>query len=175
MNDSDFNFVTGVSTPTREQLGNLSDSSLVNPTGNPSQMTIQDLRVFIGRQIGLPLSFDGSYSATQKLTPDQFQALTRGMLNYIVANPGRFNDAQVATARAEVNRANSNGLVDASFSFSDFGSEVANNANDLVGKPLQSIGQGFSDALKLVGPLLPVILIGAVVVFALPYLKNASK
>ena len=175
MNPDDIQFVSGATAPTQTQIGTLADSSLVNPTGNPSQMTIQNLRVFIGRQIGLPLSYDGSYVATQKLTPDQFQALTRGMLNYIVANPGRFNDSQVATARAEVGRANNNGLVDPSFSFTDFGSEVASNANELIGKPLQSIGQGFSDALKLVGPLLPVILIGAVVVFALPYIKQANK
>lgn len=147
----------------------------MNPTGNPSQMTIQNLRIFIGRQIGLPTSYNGTYSETMALAPNDFQMLTRGMVNYIVANPGRFTDSQVATARAEVGRANNNQMLDTDFSFSDFGNEVANNANELIGKPLQSIGQGVSASVNLVGYLIPLGVLAAIVIFAWPYVKKAQQ
>ena len=109
------------------------------------------------------------------LAPNDFQMLTRGMVNYIVANPGRFTDSQVATARAEVGRANNNQMLDTDFSFSDFGNEVANNANELIGKPLQSIGQGVSASVNLVGYLIPLGVLAAIVIFAWPYVKKAQQ
>lgn len=73
-------------------------------------MTIQEARVFVGRSLGFPMSFDGSVAAYAGLTAVQQVELTRAMISYIAANPDKFTPGQVATALAETDRAQRMGI-----------------------------------------------------------------
>ena len=135
-------------------------------------MTIQNLRLLMGRQLGLPASFDGSVTAYGNLSRAQQIALTQAMLAYIRENPGAFSNAQVATANAEGARDLT--LADESFDWSGFQVEFENNAYDVIAKPFVSIGTGVSDTVTLLGKALPFLALAALVIFALPYIKKAN-
>jgi hypothetical protein len=137
-------------------------------------MTIAQLRQFVGAQIGLPDSFDGSMTAYGNLAREQQIELTQGMIAYIQSNPGSFTPAQVETARIEAPRAATLTPEDTSFSFSAFFNELETNAGNVIGAPLVSIGNGVSQAVNLVGTLLPILALVAVAVAVWPYIARAK-
>lgn len=108
-------------------------------------MTIQAARVFVGQSQGLPSSFDGSGSAYAALTQAEQISLTRGLINYILANPGNFSDAQVATARAEAGRAGTLTAQDTSYDWSQFVDTALERGNSIIG----SVGFSLTTALIL--------------------------
>lgn len=135
-------------------------------------MTIQTLRELMGRQIGLPASFDGSITAYGNLTRAQQISLTQAMLAYIREHPGDFGDKQVATANAEGSRDLT--LVDEGFDWELFQNEFEANTYDVIARPLVAIGQGVSTSVNLIGTLLPVFALLAVAIFVFPYIKKAN-
>ena len=136
--------------------------------------TIPQARLIVANQIGLPASFDGSVDAYSNLSADQQTQLTRGLINYILNNPGEFTPEQVTTAQAEKGRAATMQTVDTSFSISDFGSEVLNNAI-AAGNKVAHLGNGILDTASTIGTLLPVFALIAIALFALPYIRQQTK
>lgn len=136
-------------------------------------MTIAQLRQHVGRQIGLPDSFDGSMSAYGSLTREQQIELTQGMIAYIQSHPASFTPAQVETARVEAPRAATLTPEDESFSFSAFFNELETNAGNVIGAPLVSIGNGLSQAVNLVGTLLPILALVAIGIAIWPHIAKA--
>jgi hypothetical protein len=136
-------------------------------------MTIQAARVFVGQQIGLPSDYDGSMQATNNLPDAKKQELTAALISYIANNPTRFTPQQVSVANAEYNRAQT---LTATGGYNDttFWKEVAANVEN-AGLAVASIGTGVVRSVNLVGTLLPVLVVVALVVFALPYIKTAAK
>lgn len=135
-------------------------------------MTIQTLRELMGRQIGLPASFDGSITAYGNLSQNQQIELTAAVMRYIRQNPGQFTQAQVAVTTAEGSRAEL--TIPAGYADVGFWDEFENNAYEIVGKPFVAIGQGVSTSVNLIGTLLPVFALIAVAIFALPYIRKAN-
>lgn len=146
----------------------------MNYTSTSPQISLDEARRFVGQQIGLPLSYDGSSEATMALSGDQLVHLTRSLLDFIKNNPSRFTNKQVATARAEAGRFNSFDQAAAQADSVTLFGELANQAEEKIGKPLAAVGQGVSNSLTLAGNLLPILLIGAVVLIAIPYVRRAS-
>lgn len=138
-------------------------------------MTITQTRALVGNQIGLPSSFDGTVAAYRDLSPTQQADLTREVINFIRNNPGKFTTEQVATANAQFGQAQTLSPTDASFSFSQFFDELETEAYNVVGAPLQAVGQGVSTTVKLVGTLIPILVVVVAVVYFLPQIKSASK
>lgn len=137
-------------------------------------MTLDEARRFVGQQIGLPLLYDGSSTATKNLSPDDLVALTRALIDFIKNNPSRFTNQQVATANAETGRFLNFDRAQAQAESVSFLDELAKQAEEKVGKPLAAVGEGVSRTVTLAGNLLPVVLIVAAVVIALPYLRRAT-
>jgi hypothetical protein len=137
-------------------------------------MTIPQLRALMGQQIGLPASFDGSVDAYRGLSRENQIALTQAMIAYIRQNPGSFTPGQVQTAEVEAPRAATMTPADESFDVGAFFQELENNAINTVGAPLVSVGQGVSEAIKLIGTLIPIAVLVAVFVFAFPHIKKAT-
>lgn len=135
-------------------------------------MTIQQARVFVGQQIGLPQTFDGSVAAYRELTQAQQTALTAQLINYIVNNPGQFTPAQVTTANAEKGRINSLGTVDASFDWQEFFTALGDEAVNVVGTPLQNVGQGVSNLVSFLGKATPFIVIGGALLVGYLFLRK---
>lgn len=136
-------------------------------------ITIQQARVFVGQQIGLPSGYDGSMQATNALPVEQKQALTAALIDYIANNPTRFTAQQVSVATAERNRAKTlTGT--GGYSETTFWNEVGKNVEN-AGMAVASIGTGVVTSVNLIGTLLPVGVLVAVVIFALPYIKTATK
>jgi len=146
----------------------------VNYTTTSSQIALVDARRFVGRQIGFPLEYDGSNEATRDLTGDQLVALTRALLDYIKNNPSRFSSEQVTTAKVESPRFQNFDAAEAEANSVTLFGELANEAEKVIGEPLAAIGQGVSTSVKLAGNLIPFLMIGALVIFALPYLRRAN-
>lgn len=140
-----------------------------------SQMSIVAARAAVGRQMGLGLDFDGSMEAYRGLSADQQAELTRRLLDFIKNNPQRFTPQQNATAQAEAGRFVSFDTAQAALDSVTFMSELEKNAEEKIGKPLVAVGEGVSTSVKLLGNLLPILLIGAVVVIALPYINKARS
>ena len=147
----------------------------MNYTSTSSQISLADARKYVGQQIGLPLSYDGSDAATRALSGDQLVHLTRSLLDFIKNNPSRFTNKQVATANAEAGRFNSFDQAQAKADSVTLFGELANQAEEKIGKPLAAVGQGVSTSLTLAGNLLPILLIGAVVLIAIPYINRARN
>lgn len=137
-------------------------------------MTIPQVRAIVGQQIGLSASFDGSMTAYGNLTPAQQIALTKGVFDYIRAHPSDFTEAQVQTVNTEGNRVAALTIEDSSFDYGAFLSALEDNAISTIGDPLARIGNGISASVSLIGTLLPVGVVVAVVIFALPYWKKAN-
>lgn len=136
-------------------------------------ISIQQARVFVGQQIGLPSGYDGSMSATNDLPVEQKQALTAALIDYIANNPARFTAQQVSVANAERNRAQTL-TATGGYSETTFWAEVGKNVEN-AGMAVASVGQGVVSSVNLIGTLLPVGVLVAVVIFALPYIKTAAK
>lgn len=139
-------------------------------------MTIQQARQFSGNRIGLPATFDGSVSAYRDLSAAQQVALNAAVLNLILAQPQDFTPAQVETARVEINRAQGQITADPTFTenVATFWDEFETQALN-VGQAVANVGTGVINSVSLVGTLLPIVVIGALVIFALPYIKTATK
>lgn len=137
-------------------------------------MTIPELRVIVGRQMGLPLAFDGTRTAYGNLTAAQQVTLTQGMLDYIRNNPGQFTSAQVETANVEGPRIAGATIEDTSFDWGMFGDEVANNALELADK-FAGLGRGAADTVAAVGKILPFLAVGGLVLFVFFTVKNKSS
>jgi hypothetical protein len=138
-------------------------------------MTIQQARVFVGRQIGLSTNFDGSRDAFRNLSAAEQTELTKQLIKYIAQNPGDFTDAQVSTANVELGRADRLSIEDTSFDYDLFFNELETNAIQTIGQPLANIGNGVSNTVAALGKLLPFIAFGALAVLALPYILKATK
>lgn len=136
-------------------------------------MTIGELRVLIGNQIGLPLSFDGSMTDYGNLSREQQIELTQGMFAYIKAHPANFTNAQVDVVSAEDSRDLT--LLPEDYDFVLLINELESNAYEIVGKPLVSIGKGISSSVNLVGTLLPVAVVCIVLLFTWPYIIRAKN
>lgn len=107
-------------------------------------MTIQEARKFVGQSIGLPSSFDGSVAAYRALSAARQTELTKALVNYINANPDKFTAAQVQTARAESNRAQSLSVEDTSYNWSEFVDEALDQGAAIT------TGAGYSIATAIV-------------------------
>lgn len=94
-------------------------------------MTIPEARAFVGQGLGLS-GFDGSISSYASLNVDDQLAVTRGAINYIIANPGRFTPQQVFTAQSQAGQAATLNLDDTGFDWSLFRDEVLSNAGNVV-------------------------------------------
>jgi hypothetical protein len=138
-------------------------------------MTIPQLREHVGRQIGLPATFDGSVAAYRELSPAQQIALTQGMIAYIKSNPGSFTPAQVETATVESSRAATMTPEDDGFDADLFFDELGTEAKRVVFDPLAKVGEGVSKSFSLVGTLLPVLAVIAVGIFLYPHLIRAKN
>jgi hypothetical protein len=138
-------------------------------------MTIVQLRELMGRQIGLPATFDGSIDAYRNLSAESQIALTRACVAYVRQNPDKFNAAQVDTATVEASRADRLTYEDPGFSAEEFFDELAIEAKKTIGEPLAAIGTGVSQSVQLVGTLLPVLALIAVAVFVWPYIAKAKN
>lgn len=147
----------------------------MNYTSTSSQISLADARKYVGQQIGLPLSYDGSDAATRALSGDELVHLTRSLLDFIKNNPSRFTNQQVATANAEAGRYTAFDQAEAKMNSVTLFGELANQAEEKIGKPLAAVGQGVSTSLTLAGNLLPILLIGAVVLIAIPYINRARN
>ena len=137
-------------------------------------MTIAETARQIGIGQGLPLSFGGTSAEINALDPNQKIALTNGILTYIRNNPAQFSEAQVYTANHSFTKSG-DPLADASFSAGDFIVEFGNNANDLVVKPLVTLGQNVSSTANLLATLVPVIIIGGLILYFLPSIRAKLK
>lgn len=137
-------------------------------------MSLDDARRYVGQQIGLPLSYDGSSEATKALAPDDLVHLTRSLIDFIKNNPSRFTNQQVGTANAEAGRFANFDRAQAELGSVTFFGELEKNAEEKIGKPLVAVGEGVSSSLKLVGNLLPILVIVGIVLIALPYAKKAA-
>lgn len=107
-------------------------------------------------------------------TTDQRIAYERALAGIIVQYPDRFGDKDLVTAKNVLNK-DYGTEQDTSFSFSDFGSEVASNANDLVGKPLVSLGQGVGNVFSFIGNFGPYLVLAAGLFIAYQFVKAKSK
>jgi hypothetical protein len=136
-------------------------------------MTIGELRVLIGNQIGLPSSFDGSMTDYGNLSREQQIELTQAMFAYIKAHPANFTGAQVEVVNAEDSRDLT--LLPEDYDFVLLINELESNAYEIVGKPLVSIGKGISSSVNLVGTLLPVTIVCIILLFAWPYIIRAKN
>lgn len=137
-------------------------------------MSIPELRKLIANQNGVAASFDGSTAAFNDLPTDTKQSITAGMLNYIRANPGQFTPQQVGVAQSAPNSATL-GQVDTSFDYGEFFDELENNAVNIVGTPLADIGNNVSNTVSLLAKLIPWVAVGALLVFAAPYIADAVR
>lgn len=68
----------------------------------------------------------------------------------IAKNPDAFDPQDVITAK-DIEKKDYSPLASTDFSFSDFGDEIGNNANNLVGKPLVNLGNAVSNAANILG------------------------
>lgn len=136
-------------------------------------MKIADLRVIIGNQIGLPSTFDGSMTDYGNLSREHQIELTQGMFSYIKEHPADFTVAQVEVVSEEDSRDLT--LLPEDYDFELLMNEFQNNAYEIVGKPLVSIGRGVSSSVNLVGALLPVAVVCVVLLFAWPYIIRAKN
>lgn len=117
-------------------------------------MSIQQAAILVGRQIGLPSSFDGSVESINELSDEDKISLTGGLGAYIRANPSEFTVQQASVANSMPTTFGQ--LNDTSFSIGDFLAATATNADDLILKPLVNVGQSAS----AVATWLPIIAIG---------------
>ena len=138
-------------------------------------MSLDAARQFVGQQIGLPLTYDGSSAATKQLSGDELVALTRALLEFIKNNPSRFTNEQVATANAEAGRYASFDAAQAKAESVSFFDELGKQAEEKIGKPLAAVGEGVSRSVTLAGNLLPITLIAVAVLIALPYIRRATS
>lgn len=127
-------------------------------------MTIPQARVAVGKLIGLSADYDGSAAQTYALPVEQKQALTAGLIDYIINNPGEFTVQQVQTAQAESGRAKTLTLQDTAATSSEIFAALGESAYNVVGAPLAAIGDGVSNAATVLGKLVPVVVIVAVVI-----------
>lgn len=132
-------------------------------------MNIQQAALLVGRQIGLPSSFDGSVAAINALDDEHRLALTAGLGAYIRANPSDFTSQQVSVANGMPVGFQQN---DSSFDVSDFLVAVADNADELIVKPLENIGASASAVAKA-APLI-LILVGAFLLITWTRAKGAQ-
>lgn len=137
-------------------------------------MTIAQARALVGQSMGLR-DFDGSIDAYRNLTAGQQIDLTKRLFDYIKANPANFTETQKATVAAEDSRIQAASLQDTSFDWGQFMQELEANAYTTVAEPLVNIGRGVSTSVNLIGTLLPIAVLAAVVIFALPYVRKASN
>jgi hypothetical protein len=137
-------------------------------------MTIAQARALVGQSMGLR-DFDGSIDAYRNLTAAQQIDLTKRLFDYIKANPANFTETQKATVAAEDSRIQTATVQDTSFDWGQFMQEFEQNAYTTVAEPLVNIGRGVSTSVNLIGTLLPIAVLAAVVIFALPYVRKASK
>jgi hypothetical protein len=56
---------------------------------------------------------------------------------------------------------------------SDYLVQLGIEANRVVGEPLTALGNGLSTAVSALGNLLPILVLGALIVVALPYINKA--
>lgn len=138
-------------------------------------MTIIQARNIVGNQQGLPSSFDGSIAAYAALSPAQQLDLTRGVLDYIINNQPEFTDAQIATAYAQRGQAQSMRIEDTSFDAKLFLTELEKNAYDVIVKPIQNLGDSVSGTANFLAKALPFIVLGALALMALPYIKKQTS
>lgn len=132
-------------------------------------MTIQQTAILVGRQNGLPSSFDGSVGEINALPEDQKVDLTAGIGAYIRANGTEFTDQQLAVARS---MPTDFGLQDSSFSVGDFLAATADNAENLIVDPLVNIGQSASLVARWV-PLVAIV-IGGYLLYTWTKAKGAA-
>ena len=137
-------------------------------------MTIAQARALVGQSMGLR-HFDGSIHAYRNLTAAQQIDLTKRLFDYIKANPDKFDANQKATVAAEDSRIQAATVQDTSFDWGQFMQDFEANAYRTVGEPLVNIGRGVSTSVNLIGTLLPIAVLAAVVIFALPYVRKASN
>jgi hypothetical protein len=137
-------------------------------------MTIQQARVAVGNQIGLPSSFDGSMASVNALPTDQKQQLTASLLAYILAHPERFTSGQVATANAERGYINTLTLT-SGYVETDIITELEAGALRVLGTPLAAIGNGVSSALTLTGSLVPFAAVAIIGVLLFSFYKKQTS
>jgi hypothetical protein len=137
-------------------------------------MNIPELRIVVARQIGLPSTFDGSVVAYRELSPTQQTNLTKGMLDYIRNNPGRFTDAQVTTATVEGPRIQNATIEDTSFDWGLFADELGANVT-AAGDQVASLGSGVLASVEALGKILPFVVVGAVLFFVFVKTKSAAN
>lgn len=133
-------------------------------------MTIQQARIAVAQQIGgIPSGYDGSMFATNQLPDEKKQALTAALVNYIANNPGQFTTAQVATANAELGRAQTlTGT--GGYDNVTFWGEVGNNL-ERAGSAVANIGEGVITTVGVGGKLIPYAALLFVLVLVFPYIK----
>jgi hypothetical protein len=107
-------------------------------------------------------------------TYDQRGEYNKALADLILQYPDRFGTQDVSTAH-DVKQADYSPLANADFSFSDFGSEVVSNANDLVGKPLVSLGQGVGNVFSFIGNFGPYLALAAGLFIAYQFVKAKGK
>lgn len=107
-------------------------------------------------------------------TYDERTLYNKTLAGIIAANPTSFAAQDVATAK-QVERADYSPLASADFSFSDFGSAVADNANDLVGKPLVNLGKSVSGAFNFLGVAGPWLAVGGLLFVSYMFVKAKGK
>lgn len=108
------------------------------------------------------------------LSTDLKQSITAGMINYIRANPGQFTSQQVGVAQSAPNSATLT-TEDTSFGYGEFFSELGENAITVVGNPLAEVGNSVSSTVSLLAKLIPWVAVGALLIFAAPYIADAVR
>lgn len=138
-------------------------------------MTIAEARALVGRQIGLPASFDGSVAAYSALTPQEQLNLNQSLALFIVANPASFTPEQVGYAARASARNGAATIEDASFDWGMFFEELGNEARDTIGAPLEAVGRGVSSGVTLAGNLIPVAVLIIAAAYLLPLFRQATQ
>lgn len=99
--------------------------------------------------VQINLGLDGTPQSSW--TQDQMISYLQGLTAQINSNPSAFNDATISSA-SNISGTNLNSLAleDPSFDWSQFGSDLEDNASS-AGNSLVSIGNGVSSALSSLG------------------------
>ncbi len=150
-------------------------------------MDPQQIGILVGRQIGLPVDYDGTPDAYGALDPQTKLDFTAAYAAWIRAHPDQVSEASLAVA----NKISASPLQiqDTDFSMLDFFDAAATNADDLVVQPFVKIGgavgslangiaesaQATATAVKAGANYFPILLLAVGVLFLLPYVAPGIK
>ena len=140
-------------------------------------MNLTDEQIAANRKSAMNLALSKSgLTDVQKSdwTYDQRATYNKALADIILQYPDRFGTQDVSTAH-DVKQADYSPLANADFSFSDFGLEVASNANDLVGKPLVNLGKSVSGAFNFLGSVGPYLAVAGVLFVGYMFFKAKGK